>query len=65
LCGGCGADNTYVFLSIVAKTSDLYLEQGINIKVHVKLGKNASDACAMLTKATGGQAMETSSGISG
>jgi len=29
--------------------SDQFLEQGINIKFCMKLGKNASDTCAMLS----------------
>jgi hypothetical protein len=35
-----------VFPRLVAKMSDRFLEQRINIKCCVKLGKNASDTCA-------------------
>jgi hypothetical protein len=41
--------------------SDWFLEQQINIKFCVKLGKNASDTCAMLSKAYEGEVMITSS----
>jgi hypothetical protein len=34
-----GADKTCVFLSLVAKMSDRFLEQPINIKFCVKIGK--------------------------
>jgi len=37
------------------------LEQPINIKFCVKLGKNASDTCAMLSEAYEGEAMKKSS----
>jgi hypothetical protein len=36
-------------------------EQRINIRVCVKLGKHASDTCAVLFEAYGGEAMEKSS----
>jgi hypothetical protein len=38
--------------------SDRFLDQRINIKFCVKLGKNASDTCAMLSDAYGGEAMK-------
>jgi hypothetical protein len=39
---------------------DLYLEQCVNIKFCVKLGKNASDTCAVPSEAYGGDAMKKS-----
>jgi hypothetical protein len=39
--------------------SDWFLEQWINIKFCVILGKNASDAHEVLSKAYGGDAMRT------
>jgi hypothetical protein len=50
-----------VFLRLVAKMSDQFLEHQINIKFCVKLGKNASDTCAMQSEAYGGEAMKKSS----
>jgi hypothetical protein len=47
-----------VFISLVVKTSDRFLEQEFNIKFCVKLGNNASDTCAMLSGAYGGEAMK-------
>jgi hypothetical protein len=41
--------------------SDRYLEQRINIKFCVELERNASDNCAMLYEAYGGEAMKKSS----
>jgi hypothetical protein len=41
--------------------SDRFLEQGINIKFCVKLGKNASDTCTMLYEAYGGEVLKKSS----
>jgi hypothetical protein len=41
-----------VFRRFVAKISDQFLEQGINIKFCVKLGKNSSDTCVVLSEAT-------------
>jgi hypothetical protein len=41
--------------------SDRFLEQRINIKFCVKLGKNASDTCALLTEAYGGEVVKKSS----
>jgi len=38
--------------------SDQFLEQQINIKFYVKLGKNASDTCAVLSKAYGREVFE-------
>jgi hypothetical protein len=38
--------------------SDRFLKQQFNFKFCVKLGKNASDACAVLSKAYGGDAMK-------
>jgi len=49
-----------VFLRVVAKMSDRFLEQRINIKFCVKLEKNASDPCAMLSEAYGGEAVKKS-----
>jgi hypothetical protein len=56
----CGADKTCVFLRLVAKMSHRFLEHWTNIKFCVKLGKNASDTCRMLSEAYGGEAMRTS-----
>jgi hypothetical protein len=41
--------------------SDWFSEQQINIIFCVKLGKNASDGCAVLSEAYGGEAMKKSS----
>jgi hypothetical protein len=41
--------------------SDRYSEQWINIKFYMKLGKNASDTCAVLSGSYGGEAMKKSS----
>jgi hypothetical protein len=49
-----------MFLRLVAKMSDRFLEQRINVKFGVKLGRNASDTCAMLSEAYGGEAMKES-----
>jgi hypothetical protein len=40
LYGSCDADKTCVFLRLVSEMSDTFLEQRINIKFCVKLGKN-------------------------
>jgi hypothetical protein len=40
---------------------DRFIEQRINIKFCVKLGKNANDACALLSEAYGSEAMKMSS----
>jgi hypothetical protein len=39
--------------------SDRFLEQRIDIKFYVKVGKNASDTCAMLSDAYGGEAVKS------
>jgi hypothetical protein len=49
-----------MFLRLVAKMGDRFLEQRINIKFCVKSGKNASDTCAMLSEVYGGEVMEKS-----
>jgi len=41
--------------------SDRFLEQRINIKFCVKLGKNASDTCAIPSEAYGAEVMKNSS----
>jgi hypothetical protein len=41
--------------------NDRFLEQLINIKFCVKLGRNASDTCAVLSEAHGGGGMKGSS----
>jgi predicted secreted protein len=50
-----------VCLFLVAKMSDRFLEQQRNIKFCVKLGKNASDTCAVFSKSYGGYALTKSS----
>jgi uncharacterized metal-binding protein len=50
LCGSCGADKMWVFPHLVTKMSDRILEQQINIKFCIKLTKNSSDTCEMLSK---------------
>jgi len=40
-----------MFLHFIAKMSDPFLEQQISIKFCEKLGKNASDTCAVLSEA--------------
>jgi len=50
-----------VFLGLVIKMSDRFLEQGINIKFCVKLGNNASDTFTKLSEAFGGEYMKRSS----
>jgi hypothetical protein len=47
-------------LHLIAKMNDWFLEQHTNIKFCVKLGKNASDTCAVLSKTYGGEAMKES-----
>jgi len=49
----------HVFLRLVAKMSEWFLEERINIKFYVKLDKNASDTCAMLSEAYGEEVMIT------
>jgi hypothetical protein len=44
-----------VFLRLVAKIGDRFLAQRINIKFCVKLGKNASDTWAMLSRGLQGK----------
>jgi hypothetical protein len=43
-----------VFFRLVAKMSDRFLEQRINIKFCVKLGNNKSNTCVMLSGLMGG-----------
>jgi hypothetical protein len=38
--------------------SNRFLEQRINLRFFVKLGKNASDTCAMLSEVCGGEAVK-------
>jgi hypothetical protein len=47
-----------VFLHLIAKMSDQLLEQQIDIIVCVKLGRNASDTCAVLSEAYRGGGYE-------
>jgi hypothetical protein len=49
-----------VFLRLITKMSNRFLEQRINIKFCVKLGKNTSDTFALLSEADGGEAMKMS-----
>jgi len=49
---------TCEFLLPVARISHR-LEQRINVKFCVKLGRNASDSCAMISEAYGGEAVES------
>jgi hypothetical protein len=55
----------YVFLCHIAKISDWFLEQQISSNFCVKLGKNASDNCAMLSEVYRGVAMERQVFLSG
>jgi hypothetical protein len=48
-----------VFLRLVTKMSDRYLEQRMNIKFCVKLGKNAIDTYALFCAAYGGEALKS------
>jgi hypothetical protein len=50
-----------VFLRLVAEMRDRFLEQRINIKFCVKIGKDANDTCAMLSERYRGEAMKKSS----
>jgi hypothetical protein len=52
---------TCVFLHLVGKMSDRFLEQWINIKFFVKLGNNATDSFAMLSEAYGYEAVKSPS----
>jgi len=54
-----------VFLCLVAKTSDRLLEQRINTKFSVKVGKNASNTSELLSEAYGGEAMRSRDFLSG
>jgi len=54
-----------MFLCLVTKMSDKFLEQQINIKFCVKLGKNANDTFAVLFEAYGGEAMKSRMFLSG
>jgi hypothetical protein len=65
LCGSGGADKTCVFLRLVVKMSDRFLEQRINIKFCVKLGNNSSGTSTMLSEAYGGEAIKNSSVFQG
>jgi hypothetical protein len=47
-----------VFLLLVAKISGHVLEQRINVTFCIKLGKNTTDTCDMLSEACGGEAMK-------
>jgi hypothetical protein len=50
----------YVSLCVIAKMSDRFSEQRTNMIFCVKLGKNASDTCAMLSEVYGRDAVKTS-----
>jgi hypothetical protein len=50
-----------LFIHLITKMSSQFLEQRINVKFCVKLGKYANDTCAVLSKAYGGEAMKKSS----
>jgi hypothetical protein len=54
-----------MFLCLITKTSDQFLEQQINIKFCVKLGKNTSDTFIMLSEAYQGGAIIKQSFFSG
>jgi hypothetical protein len=49
-----------VFLRLVAEVRDRFLKR-INIKFYVRLGKDATDTCPMLSEAYGGAAVKKSS----
>jgi len=51
LCGSCDADKTRVLLTFIAKISDRYLEQRIDITFCVNLRKNVVYACELLFEA--------------
>jgi hypothetical protein len=57
VCKLCGSDKMHVFLRLVTKMSDRFLEQRMNTKFCVKLGKNANETCVMLSEAHGGEDM--------
>jgi uncharacterized metal-binding protein len=44
-----------VYLRLVAEISDRFLKQRIKIKFCVKVGKNASETCAVLSDTYGGE----------
>jgi hypothetical protein len=50
-----------MFLRLDVKMSDRFLQLRINNKFCVKLEKNASDTCAVLSEAYGGEAWLNSS----
>jgi hypothetical protein len=54
-----------VFIHFVTKMSGHFLEEQISIKFCVKLGKNRSDNCAVLSKAYGGKTMKKSECLQG
>jgi hypothetical protein len=54
-----------MFQHLVTEVSYQFLEQQISIKLYVKLGKNASDTCAMLSEAYGGEVMKCHMFLSG
>jgi hypothetical protein len=54
---------TYVFLRPVAKMSNRFSEQRINITLSVKLGKDASDSFATTAEDYGGEFMKESSAV--
>jgi hypothetical protein len=45
-------------VSLCFATNNLFAEQRINIKFCVKLGKNTSDTCAILSEAYGVEALK-------
>jgi len=47
-----------VFLCFVAKMSDPFLEQRINIKFCVKLVRNVTDTCAILSEVCEGEVIK-------
>jgi hypothetical protein len=55
---GSGADKMYLYL--IAKMPHQFSEQRINIKFCAKLGKNASDTCAVVSD-YGGEIVKKSS----
>jgi hypothetical protein len=48
----------HIFLHLVAKMSDRFLEQRMNMKFWVKLGNNAKDTCAIFSDAYRGRIYE-------
>jgi len=53
LYANCDADKTIVFLCLVPKINDRFLEHRINIKFCVKSGRSASNTCEVLIDACG------------